>query len=172
MCYRIEGRRKIGSAGFASPSRNTVLRVLTNSPPPFPTLRKSIFQMSSARRREPSADDDPSVAEGANLMKRVALHPTLMAKNSVRVNTGKPVSGRESGNAVESEGSAGPPSLTSTSSDDDEECTYRKNFVEEETAKEQRTNCRRPKILVGLLVGLICAPVLVEPCLGIRRRRL
>jgi hypothetical protein len=55
---------------------------------------------------------------------------------------------RESDHVVESEGSADAPTSTSTS-DDDEECTYRQKKIEEETAKEQRTNFRRSKILVG-----------------------
>ncbi len=49
-------------------------------------------------------------------------------------------SDKESGNAVESEGSAGPPSLESFSADDDDECTYWQNFLEEETAKRRQKN--------------------------------
>ncbi len=69
-------------------------------------------------------------------MEWVALHPTLMAKNSSKKTI---MMDWESDNALESGGSAGPPSLTSTSSDDDEKYTYRQKNVEEETAKEQRT---------------------------------
>ena len=95
--------------------------------------------MSSARRRESSAGDGPSVAAGSKLDGAGGSSSDFDGEEfslSQHWTGSKKTMDWESDNSVESEGSAGPPSLTSTSPDDDEEYTYRQKFVEEETAKE------------------------------------
>jgi hypothetical protein len=57
-------------------------------------------------------------------------------------NSGNEESDRESENGVESEGSdsslEGPPSLRSSSADEDDEATYRTRFIEDEEKKAAR----------------------------------
>jgi hypothetical protein len=106
--------------------------------------------MSSARRRELTADDGSSVADAGPAMESGSgdddRSPSQYRKAKVledMEDSGVEDSDWESDNVVEFEGSvsssSGPPSLTSTSGNkyEDDETTYRKRFIEDARRKQQ-----------------------------------
>ena len=100
--------------------------------------------MSSARRRESSADNGFSAADAGPAMESGSgdddCSPSQYRKARLMhgSSSGVEESDRESDNGVESEGSVtsseGSPSLHSSSADEyeDDEATYRKRFIEDE----------------------------------------
>ncbi len=104
--------------------------------------------MSSARRRKSSDDDDSSAADAGPAMEIGSgdddCSPSQYRKARLMHDSASGVeeSDRDSEYGVESEGSVssseGPPSLSSSSADEEDEATYRKRFIEDEEKKAAR----------------------------------
>jgi hypothetical protein len=102
--------------------------------------------MSSARRRESSDDDDSSGADAGPAMQIGSgdedCSPSQYRKARLENDNSSGVedSDQDSENGVESViSSEGPPSLRSSSADEeDDEATYRKQFIEAEDKKAAR----------------------------------